>query len=113
MSFVKEIASTYWKRIKKELPVNRVIALLTVFVFVPGATSVTAWLAVHFPGLPQFDPTVVAGWGALGAAAALTAFYKWMDGWIKDKVVPKTVLEQKVVQEDVTKKTSSASRTRK
>lgn len=91
---VKEIIGNIWKRAKKELPVNRVIALLTVFVFVPVATAVTAWLAAHFPGLPQFDPTVIAGWGALGAAGALTAFYKWMDGWIKAKIVPKQVVEQ-------------------
>lgn len=95
---LKELARQTWQKVKKTWPVNRVVTVLTPLVFVPVSGAVTAWLAVHFPGLPSFDPTVVAGYGALGAAAALAAGYKWMDGWIKDKIVPKQIVEQQVVQ---------------
>lgn len=95
---LKELAGNAWRRVKKVWPVNRVVTVLIPFVFVPASGAITAWVAVHFPGLPHFDPTVVAGYGALGAAAALTAGYKWMDGWIKDKIVPKQIVEQKVIQ---------------
>lgn len=96
---LKGFASSAWKRVKKTWPVNRVVTVLTPIVFVPAAAAATAWVAVHFPGLPHFDPTVVAGWGAVGGAAALTAGYKWMDGWIKDKVIPRQIVEQKVTQQ--------------
>lgn len=101
---LKTLAGNAWRSIRKTWPVNRVVTVLTPIVFVPASGAVTAWVAVHFPGLPTFDPTVVAGYGALGAAAALAAGYKWMDGWIKDKIIPKQV----VVQE-----TKPAPRTRK
>jgi hypothetical protein len=95
---VKGFLSSAWKRVKKAWPVNRVVTILTPIVFVPAAAAASAWTAVHFPGLPHFDPTVVAGYGALGASAALAAGYKWMDGWIKDKIVPKQIVENKVTQ---------------
>lgn len=67
--------------LQKQFPVNRVVVLLTPLVFVPVAGFVTAWVAQHFPGLPQFDAGQVTGFFVAGATAALTAAYRWLKGW--------------------------------
>jgi hypothetical protein len=35
---------------------------------------------------------------ALGAASAYGAFDRWIRGWQKDKIVPKQIVENKVIQ---------------
>lgn len=72
-----------WLRLRAAWPVNRVVAALTPIIFVPVAGFLATWVASHFPGLPAINPTALAGIFALGAASALAAAYKWLDGWQK------------------------------
>lgn len=67
-----------------KFPPNRIVVLLTPLVFVPVAGAVSAWLAKNFPGV-TFSSDVVTGFAAAGALAALTAAYKWLDGWQADE----------------------------
>lgn len=96
---VKKFLGNAWKRIKKAWPVNRVVTTLTPLVFVPVSGALTAWLGTHFPGLPPMDPGFVTGMFALGAASAYGAFDRWIKGWQKDKIVPKQIVENKVIQQ--------------
>lgn len=61
-------------------PPNRVVALLTAPV-AAGVAVGTAWVAQHFPGLPAFDSAQLTAFALAGAAAVVTAAYKWIDGW--------------------------------
>lgn len=71
-------------------PPNRVAIalgiLLTPILLVLTAT-VTAWLAAHFPGLPQLTPAavvaVVVPILVAVATAVITLLYKYLDGWQK------------------------------
>jgi len=67
--------------LQEKFPVNRVVVLLTPIAFVPAAGWVTAYVGQHFPGLPTFGPGAVTGFFIAGALSALTAAYKWIDGW--------------------------------
>lgn len=70
-------------RVEAAWPVNRVVAVLGPIVFVPIAGFLASWTAAHFPGLPAINSNWLAGIFALGAASALAAVYKWLDGWQK------------------------------
>ncbi len=70
-------------RFQAAFPVNRIVVLLTPIVFVPAASWVTGYVAVHFPGLPAFTSAQVTGFMVAGAVSALAAGYKWLDGWQK------------------------------
>lgn len=68
--------------LQKKFPVNRVVVLLT-----PAFVAASAWLsgyvAKHFPGLPALSPGEVTALMVAGAASALAAAYRWLDGWQK------------------------------
>lgn len=67
-------------RFQETFPPNRIVILLTPIAFIPVAGTVTAWTAVHFPGLELSEGLVIG----LASAAALGAFslaYKWLDQW--------------------------------
>lgn len=66
--------------LQAKLPPNRIAVLLTPTVFVPTAAWASAWLTSHLPGV-QFTPEIIVGFAAAGALSALTAAYKWLDGW--------------------------------
>jgi len=66
---------------EERFPVNRLVALATVFIFVPLAASFSAYAAKHFPGLPvPSNATIVSGF-ALGATAAISIGYKFLSNW--------------------------------
>lgn len=67
--------------LKQRFPVNRVVALLTVLVFVPLAGSITAWAAKHFPGLPIPSKGTITAGLAIGAAGAVSIGYKFLTNW--------------------------------
>jgi hypothetical protein len=69
-------------KLQETFPVNRVVILLTPIIFVPGAAVVSAWIGKNFPGV-SFSKEAVVGFAAAGALSALTAAYKWIDGWQK------------------------------
>ena len=66
--------------LQTKFPPNRVVVLLTPLVFVPIAGTVSAWIAENFPGVNLSEEAVV-GFAAAGVLSALTAAYKWLDGW--------------------------------
>ncbi len=66
--------------LQAKFPPNRIVVLLTPLVFVPLAGTVSAWIAERFPGVNLSEEAVV-GFAAAGALSALTAAYKWLDGW--------------------------------
>lgn len=68
-------------KIQATFPVNRVVALLTPLAFVPASAWISGYVAEHFPGLPPLSSGSVTGIMIAGALAALTAAYKWIDGW--------------------------------
>lgn len=70
-------------KVQAAFPVNRVVVLLTPLVFVPASAWVSAYVAEHFPGLPQFSSGQVTAVAVSGAVIAGTAAYKWIDGWQK------------------------------
>jgi hypothetical protein len=70
--------------LQSKFPPNRIVVLLTPVLFVPGAAWASAWLGEHLPGV-QFAPEVIVGFAAAGALSALTAAYKWLDGWQADE----------------------------
>lgn len=78
-----------YARLREAWPVNRVVASLTPIVFVPVAGFVAAWTADNFPGLPPMDENWLAGIFIAGAISALTAAYKWLDGWQKYETLEK------------------------
>lgn len=67
-----------YRKIRKAWPVNRVVAALTPILFVPAS----GWIATKAADLgfnltsDQFLAVFV-----VGAGAAVTAAYKWLDGW--------------------------------
>lgn len=66
--------------LQAKFPVNRVVVLATpAFVAVSGYAA--AWAGEHFPGLPQFTSAQITGFMVAGAAAGLTAAYRWLKGW--------------------------------
>jgi hypothetical protein len=66
--------------LQTKFPVNRVVVLLTpAFVALSGYAA--AWTGEHFPGLPQFTSAQITGFMVAGAAAGLTAAYRWLKGW--------------------------------
>jgi hypothetical protein len=66
--------------LQEEFPVNRVVVLATPG-FVALSGYVSAWMAEHFPGLPQFTSAQITGFMVAGAVAGLTAAYRWLKGW--------------------------------
>lgn len=64
-------------------PVNRLVALATPLVFVPISAWFSGYVAKHFPGLPAFSSAQITGIMVAGSVAALTAGYKFLDGWQK------------------------------
>lgn len=95
--------------LQSKFPVNRIVVLLApAFVTLSGYAS--AWMAEHFPGLPQFTSAQITGFMVAGAAAGLTTAYRWLKGWeahearIPPKVVTVTAkLDGKEVAKAVTK----------
>lgn len=67
-------------KLQATFPPNRIVVLLTPLVFVPAAGAVSAWVAEHFPGISLSEEAVI-GFAVAGALSALTAAYKWLDGW--------------------------------
>jgi hypothetical protein len=61
-------------------PPNRIVILLTPYVFVPTSAGIAGWITVHFPGLDVPQGAVLGVMGA-AALAALTLWYKWLDHW--------------------------------
>jgi len=80
---VKAPAMKLIDKAQATFPPNRIVALLTPTVFVPVSGFLAAWVAKHFPGLPQFSSAQITGFMLVGGLAALTAGYKWLDGWQK------------------------------
>lgn len=68
-------------KIQATFPVNRIVTLLTPLAFVPASAWISGYVAEHFPGLPPLSSGSVTGIMVAGALAALTAAYKWIDGW--------------------------------
>lgn len=68
--------------LQKKFPPNRVVTLLTPLVFVPASAFVSAWVAKNVPGA-HLNPAEVSGAFVVGGLAAVTAAYKWVDGWQK------------------------------
>jgi hypothetical protein len=68
--------------LQKKFPPNRVVALLTPLVFVPASAFVSAWVAKNIPSA-HLNPAEVSGAFVVGGLAAVTATYKWLDGWQK------------------------------
>lgn len=60
-------------------PVNRVVAVLTP-VFTAAATVGSAWLLLHFPGLPVPSKAQLLTAEIGGATAAVSAALKWLHG---------------------------------
>lgn len=64
------------------MSINRVVVLLT-----PIFAGLAGWLvqliADNFPGHPELDSRELTALFVLGAAAALAAAWKWLDGWQK------------------------------
>lgn len=79
-----QLLATGWQRLRAAFPVNRVVTILTPLVFVPVSGYVATWVPQHLPGI-GFQPSsgMVLGLFLSGATAALTAAYKWLDGWQK------------------------------
>jgi membrane protein implicated in regulation of membrane protease activity len=68
--------------LQEKFPPNRIaIALGPVFSAIAG--GVVAWTAENFPGLPAFSKEQIAGFFAIGAAAAAAKVYAWVKGWQK------------------------------
>jgi hypothetical protein len=67
-------------KLQAAFPPNRIVVILTPLVFMPLAGSITAWAAVHFPGL-KLSEGLVIGLGGAAALGALTLAYKWLDQW--------------------------------
>lgn len=67
--------------LQAKFPANRIVVLLTPLAFAPAAGYVTAYVAQHFPGLPQFSAAQITGLFVTGALIAFGKAYKWLDGW--------------------------------
>lgn len=78
MSFVNDLIDS----LQTKFPVNRVVVLLTPL-FVAASAWVSGYVAQHFPGLPALSAGEVTALMIAGAAAAVGAAYKWIDGWQK------------------------------
>jgi len=63
--------------------VNRVVVLLTP-IFAGLSACIVGWVA-KFPGGPVLDGTELTALMVAGAASALGAAVKWLDGWQKDE----------------------------
>ena len=64
------------------MSLNRLVVLLTpVFAGVSG--WLVQWVGDHFPGAPSLDQGELTALFVAGAAAAVSAAYKWLDGWQK------------------------------
>jgi hypothetical protein len=63
--------------LQAQLPVNRVVVLLTP-IFAALSGWIASWVAANFPGLPPLTPAEITGAFALGATAAITAAYRWL-----------------------------------
>ncbi len=74
--------STLYGAIRSKISVERIVALLTPL-FAIAAGAIALWVAQHFPGLPSIDPGWLAGIFAVGAASAVAAALKWLDGRLK------------------------------
>jgi hypothetical protein len=86
-----------------KLPVNRIVVLLTpAFVALSGYAA--AWTGEHFPGLPQFTSAQITGFMVAGAAAGLTAAYRWLKGWEahENRTAPKAPVTEVVVNAKAT-----------
>lgn len=69
--------------IRERFPVNRVVVILTPFL-VTAAGAVSVWLTENVSFISKYvDRGDVEGVFIAGAAAALAAAYKWLDGWQK------------------------------
>lgn len=68
--------------VQAKFPPNRIVVLLTPFVFVPAAGYVSTWVARNVPGV-QLSSTTLLGVFVSGSLAALAAATKWLDGWQK------------------------------
>lgn len=69
--------------VRERFPVNRVVAILTPLL-VTAAGAVSVWLTQNVEFISKYvDQKDVEGIFIAGAAAALAAAYKWLDGWQK------------------------------
>jgi len=97
-----KLLATFAAYLQAKFPVNRIVVLLTpVFVTLSGYAS--AWMAEHFPGLPQFTSAQITGFMVAGAVAGLTAAYRWLKGWEahEARTAPKQATEIKPVKVNV------------
>lgn len=67
--------------LRAAFPPNRVVAFLAPF-YATLAGLISAWLADHLPFIAeQVDHDELTAIFAGGAAAAIAAAYKWLEGW--------------------------------
>lgn len=78
MSFLSDMID----RLQAALPVNRVVSMATPLIGV-GVAAGAAWVAQHFPGLPDFSPAALTAIAVTAFASVSAAAYKWVDGWQK------------------------------
>ena len=82
-----------------KFPPNRltalVMALLVPTVIVPLSAYLTVWVPAHLPGLPTFTAAQLTAYGIAGGTAAflaaITAGYKFLDGWQKHEARTKGI----------------------
>lgn len=79
---MKTIVNQFIDRLQAAFPVNRIVVILT-----PAFAAASGWLATfaadNLPGGLQISGDWLTGIFISGAAAAIVAAYKWIDGWQK------------------------------
>jgi hypothetical protein len=78
---------------------SRVVAFVVTPLLTAGATVGTAWLAKHFPGLPQFDPAQITAEALTVGGLVGAACLKWLHGLslFERTIVPAVTTVEKVV----------------